>query len=94
MWVINNEKERVKTYLQSDIESNRTNITDASNHVYRTISAINYVMDGSVIGAGRKVTDDCQQAMQKLQEALNMLAVCRNCVDQLDTGEWVDDDQY
>ena len=91
MWVANNDKERVKCYLKSDIESNITNLSDASNHIHDTISAINMATAGSLSGSDRQMIDECQRAIKEISECLQNLYACRNYLDQLDTREWVDD---
>ena len=92
MWVVNEEKERVKIYLKNDIESNITNITEVSNRIHETIAAINGAVGGSAMGVDQKMIGDCQRAQQELSTALQSLFECRNYVEQLDTMEWVDDE--
>lgn len=92
MWVVNNNKERIKIYLKSDIESNITNITDASNRIHDTIAAINRATAGSATGIDQQMIGDCQRALQELSTALQNLYICRNYVDQIDTREWIDDE--
>ena len=92
MWVVNNTKERIKIYLKSDIESNITNVTDASNRIHETIAAINRATAGTASGIDRRMIDDCQRALQELQTALHNLYICRNYVDSLQTREWIDDE--
>ena len=93
MWVENNDKARIKTYLRSDINSNITNVVQAQNRVYTVIAAINRTAGGSGCGADQKMQNEAQMAKEQLQNALNKLAECRNYVDQLETREWVEDDQ-
>lgn len=92
MWIVNNNKERIKIYLKSDIESNITNLTDASNRIHDTIAAINRVAAGTVTGIDRQMISDCQRALQELSMALQNLYACRNYVNQLETREWIDDE--
>ena len=91
MWVANNNKERIKSYLRSDIESNITNLCDASNHIHDTISAINRATAGSLSGFDHQMIDECQRAIMEISESLQNLYECRNHLDHLDTREWVDD---
>ena len=58
MWVVNNNKERIKLYLKSDIESNITNLNDASNRIHDTISSINRVAGGAVTGKDQQMIGD------------------------------------
>ena len=92
MWIKNNDKERIKSYLKSDIESNITNITDLSNHIHGLISAIDRATAGTPSGKGRDMIDEYQKVLSELSTALQDLYACRNCVEQLDTREWVDDE--
>lgn len=92
MWVANNDKERVKTYLKSDIESNITNIMDVSNRIHDSIAAVNRAAAGIASGTDRRLIDDCQRALQGLSEALQGLYACRNILDSLETREWADDE--
>ena len=91
MWVANNDKERAKTYLRSDIESNITNLRDVSNHIHDTISAINRATAGSLSGTDQQMIDECQRAIKEISESLQNLYACRNYLEHLDTREWVDD---
>lgn len=93
MWVVNNDKERKKQYLKSDIESSITNITDASNKVNETISSITRAAAGMLSGKDQQIIDDCKRAEQELSKALQSLNVCRSYVNQLNTMEWVEDEQ-
>ena len=54
MWVKNNDKERVKTYLKSDISSNITNVTDFCNRIHDLISAIDRATAGTPSGTERE----------------------------------------
>lgn len=92
MWVVNNNKERIKIYLKNDIESNITNLTDASNRIHDTIAAINRTIAGAATGVDNQMIGDCQRALQELSTALQSLYVCRNYVDRLETREWIDDE--
>ena len=94
MWVVNNEKERVKIYLRSDIESNITNFTHESNEIHNTIAAIYRAIGGTPSGGDSKLSDNCRRALQELSTALQNLNVCREYVERLDTREWIDDDRY
>ena len=94
MWVVNNNKEHVKMYLRSDIESNISNLIDASNRIHETIAAINRATSGTATGIDQQMIGDCQRALQELSSALQNLYVCRNYVHQIDTREWIDDEQY
>lgn len=91
MWVANNNKERVKSYLKSDIESNITNLCDANNHIHDTISAINRATAGSLSGADRQMIDECQKALDEISKSLQNLYACREYIAHLETKEWVDD---
>lgn len=92
MWVVNNNKERIKIYLKSDIESNITNLTDASNRIHDTIAAITRATAGAPTGVDQQMLGDCQRALQEISTALQNLYMCRGYVDQLETREWIDDE--
>lgn len=92
MWVVNNDKERVKTYLRSDIESNITNLCDVSSRVHDSIVAISNAIANSPSGSDRRITDECKRALKEIEEGLHNLYSCRNYVEQLETREWVDDE--
>lgn len=91
MWVANNDKERVKSYLRSDIESSITNLTDVSNHIHETISAISRATAGSLTGADKQMIDECQKANKEISESLHDLYACLNYVNHLETREWVEE---
>lgn len=91
MWVANNNKERVKSYLRSDIESNITNLIDVSNRIHDAISAINRATAGSLSGADKQMIDECQKAIKEISEGLQNLYACREFINHLETKEWVDD---
>ena len=91
MWIANNNKERVKSYLRSDIESSITNLCDASNHIHDTISAINRATAGSLSSGDRQMIDECQKAIKEISDGLQNLYACRNYVNHLETREWVGD---
>ena len=91
MWIQNNDKERIKSYIKSDIESNITNLMDSSNKIRELMSEILYAVGSSASGADQKLLDDCQRALQVIETALCMLYDSKSIADQLDTKEWVDD---
>ena len=93
MWVKNNDKERVKSYLKSDVGSNITNVTDFRNRIHDLISAIDRATAGTPSGMEREMIDGCKKAVSHLSDALQNLNVCQNCIDQINTMEWVDDEQ-
>lgn len=92
MWVINNDKDRIKIYLKTDIESNITNLTNESNQIHNLISVISISAGGSSSGADRQMADDCQRALQAIAEALQSLTTCRVYANQIETREWIDDE--
>lgn len=92
MWIKNNDKERTKSYLKSDIESNITNITYLRNHIRVLISAVDRATAGTPSGKERDIIDDCQNALSELDTALKNLYACRHCIEKLDTREWIDDE--
>jgi len=92
MWVVNEEKERAKQYLRSDIESNITNLSDVSNRIHESMAGINRAMAGSMLGADRQMLDECQRSLKEVSTALENLYSCRNYVEQLETREWVEDE--
>ena len=93
MWVINNDKERAKIYLRNDIESSVTNITDASNKINEAIASINRAAAGMASGKDKQLMDECKRAERQLSLALQNLNACRSYVNQLDTREWIEDEQ-
>ena len=93
MWVINNDKERAKIYLRNDIESSVTNITDASNKINEAIASINRAASGMASGKDKQLMDECKRAERQLSLALQNLNACRSYVNQLDTREWIEDEQ-
>lgn len=94
MWFKNNEKERIKSYIKSDIESHITNITDISNHIHEIIATIDRAVSGSLSGKDRELIGDCQRALEELSNALQNLHICRGYADRLETKEWVEDEQH
>lgn len=93
MWVKNNDKERVKTYLKNDISSNITNVTDFCNRIHDLISAIDRATAGTPSGTEREMIGGCKKAVSYLSDALQNLNICQNYIDQIITLEWVDDEQ-
>lgn len=93
MWVINNDKERAKIYLRNDIESSVTNITDASNKINEAIASINRAAAGMASRKDKQLMDECKRAERQLSLALQNLNACRSYVNQLDTREWIEDEQ-
>ena len=92
MWVVNNNKERIKSYIKNDIESSITNITDEINRIHDLISAINRATAGASSGMDRMMIDDCQRALNELSVTRQNLFACQNYASQLDTREWVQDE--
>lgn len=94
MRVINNDKERAKIYLRSNIQSCVTNVTSESNKLHETISAIQNAVGGSPSGADGKLIGSCQQALQQISSALQNLNQSIQFVNQIDTSEEVPDGKY
>lgn len=92
MWVVNNNKERVKAYIKSDIESNITNATDASNRIQDILAAISRATAGAATGVDQQMIGNCQRALQEISTALQNYNICRGYANQLETKEWVDDE--
>lgn len=91
MLVVNYEKERVKIYLRSDVESNITNITHESNEIQMLMSQITQAMSGALSGVDNELIGKAQQALQSLSQALQSLYEARRLIDQLETREEVPD---
>ena len=91
MWVVNKDKESVKSYLRSDIISNTTNLTHESNEIHNTISALCRAIGATPSGNDARLIGNCQMALQELSMVIQNLDVCREFVEQLDTKEWIDD---
>lgn len=94
MRVVNNEKERVKSYLRSDVESNITNMLHASNEVQAVVAQLSQIMSGSLSSADQALVGKAQQSLQYLSQALQHLHQAQNCASQLDTTEEIPDEQY
>ena len=92
MWVVNNNKERIKSYIKNDIESNITNITDEINRIHDLISEINRATAGTVSGIDIAMIDDCQRALNELSITRQNLFTCQSYVAQLETREWISDE--
>ena len=92
--ITNNDKVRVKAYLRSDIESNITNLTHASNKIHETIAALDRAIGKTPSGSDAQLISDCQKALQELSNARINLNNCREYVNQLNTEEWIEDEQY
>lgn len=91
MWIVNNNKERMKSYLCSDIESNITNITDSSNRMSKIVMELDSTISGAASGIDAKMIGECRRSIEKLSVTLQYLHYCRSLVGQLNTKEWVDD---
>lgn len=94
MWIKNNDKERTKSYLKSDIESNITNIKNISNCIRSFIPAINRAASGTPSGQEQNMIDDCHRAIEQIEKALQSMYASRSLVDQINTMEWIDDESY
>lgn len=94
MRVINNDKERAKIYLRSNIQSCVTNVTSESNKLHETISAIQNAVGGSSSGVDGNLIGSCQQALQQISSALQNLNQSIQFVNQIDTREEVPDGKY
>lgn len=92
MWIKNNDKERIKSYIKNDIESNITNITSIINHLHDLIYMINRAVAESPSGFDRIIINDCKKIIIDLSSALQILYTCRRYADQIDTKEWVEDE--
>lgn len=92
MWVVNNNKERIKSYINNDIESNITNITNEINRIHDLIASINRATAGTASGADRVMIDDCQRALNELSITRQNLFACKNYASQLETREWIPDE--
>ena len=94
MLVVNNEKERQKTYLRSNIQSCITNVTAESNKIHDTISALQNAVGGAPSGADGRLIGLCQQALQQISVALQNLNQSQQYVNEIDTREEIPDEQY
>lgn len=94
MRVVNNEKERAKSYLSSDIESNITNILHTSNEIQELVAQLSQIMSGSLSSADQELIGTAQQSLQYLSQAMQHLYQAQNSASQLDTTEEIPDEQY
>lgn len=92
MLVVNNDKERTKIYLRSDVESNITNLAHESDEIQNVIAQLAQTMSGSPSGIHNDLIGQAQQSLQYLSQALQSLYRARGLVDQLDTSEEISDD--
>lgn len=94
MRAINNEKERDKIYLRTDIQSCITNVTSESNKLQDTISALQNAVGGSPSGIDGKLIGSCQQALQQISVGRHNLYQSIQFVNRIDTSEEVPDGKY
>ena len=94
MWVVNSQKQTVKNYLRPDLGSSITNISHEREQLINTISALSSLIGGSATGKDIEVIGQCQNALQSMQNAVNRLSRCRELVSQLETREFIADDEY
>ena len=91
MWIRNNDKERIKLYIKSDLESNITNLTTVSNSIRNLMSEITHSIGSSTSGTDMQLIGDCQRSLEVIETALCELYNCKSFAEQLDTMERVDD---
>lgn len=94
MRVINNDKERDKIYLRTDIQSCITNVTSESNKLQETVSILQNAIGGSPSGIDGKLIGTCKQALQQISVGLQNLYQSVQFVNQIDTSEEVPDGKY
>lgn len=94
MLVVNNDKERQKVYLRSNVQSCITNVTSESNKIHETISALHNAVGGSPSGEDSKLIGYFQQALQQISVALQNLNRSLQFINDIDTREEIPDEQY
>lgn len=93
MWVVDNDKDRSKTYLKNDLRSNFTGLADAGNRINGVIAAISRATAGMPSGMDQQMIGDCQRASQKISEGLRNIEIGSASIDRINTRVWVDDEQ-
>lgn len=94
MLVVNNDKERQKIYLQSNVQSCITNVIDESNKIHETISALHNAVGGSPSGEDSKLIGYCQQVLQQISIVVQNLNQSLQYINDIDTREEIPDEQY
>lgn len=93
-WVANNDKERAKSNLRNDVPPCIRELRRQRDEVAQTAGAIDGAVGGSATDTDRTMIDCCKAAMQAIDYAIAELEACRGLVDQLDTRDWVDGDEF
>ena len=94
MKVINNDRERDKIYLRSNIQSCITNITNESNKLQETISILQNAVGGSPSGIDGKLIGRCKQALEQISIGLQNLNQSIQFINQIDTYEEISDGEH
>jgi hypothetical protein len=92
VWVVDRDKERVKLWVISDIQSSATNIQYVSNRVMDMISQTDRSLGGSVTALDCRLNDCSRRALSSMSQALTFLDAALRCANQLDVEVWVSDD--
>lgn len=93
--VLNQDKANAKAFLISNIQSNISNIQDASNRIHDIISSMNTIIEGTPSGTDRRWLGCLERALQYNSVTNTELYQSLSNAQALDVYdlEWVDDDE-
>ena len=91
MWVVDRQKEQVKSWLSADIKNNITRLMDKTNQINTVISRVDYTLGGSRRDADRILIDVCRRTLLDIEIAVASLYRAQSYVSALDIYVEVDD---
>ena len=93
MLVVNQEKERTKITLLSDINNDITILSDITEKIKILINCIDNAAADLPSGDDRRMKGCCERALENnMFSALNLLKLSLDYTRQLDVMEWIPDE--
>jgi hypothetical protein len=94
MWVQDNQKKSELFHIKNDLNSSVTNLNHEIGQLNETISLIDYAIGGIPSGKDNELSDYCRRVQEDINYCISRIEYCKNCLDQLNTEKWVENDEY
>jgi len=93
MLIVNRDKERIKSYLYSDMDNICTALLTAAADIKNTIRQTDNVLGGSSQNHDKTLIDICLRSLAWIDSALEEIRWCRSNISELDEWEDTGDDE-
>lgn len=91
MWARNTEKEFVKDSIDHKLDQLLLDITKLNQQIQESIYEIDVIISGTISGSNA-IENSIRHAFAEYSNCVTDIYASKNCINQIQTEEWVNDD--